>query len=93
LNKCAVLKSNTYQNWVLAKRIGTAQPNINAQMFSSFEIPLPPLSEQQKIVSEIGKIEAQIAENMTVTRYVNTRVGEEVKRGTLLFLNFKLTHN
>jgi hypothetical protein len=30
---------------------------------------------------------------MTVTRYVNTREGEEVKRGTLLFLNFKLTHN
>jgi hypothetical protein len=38
---------------------------------------------------------------MVATRYVNTREGEgegereeeEVKRGTLLFLNFKLTHN
>jgi hypothetical protein len=30
---------------------------------------------------------------MKVTRYVNTREGEEIKRGTLLFLNFKLTHN
>jgi hypothetical protein len=33
---------------------------------------------------------------MNVTRYINTREGEEgeeVKRGTLLFLNFKLTHN
>jgi hypothetical protein len=30
---------------------------------------------------------------MKVTRYLNTREGEEIKRGTLLFLNFKLTHN
>lgn len=30
---------------------------------------------------------------MKVKRYVNTREGEEIKRGTLLFLNFKLAHN
>jgi len=30
---------------------------------------------------------------MKVTRYVNKREGEEIKRGSLLFLNFKLTHN
>lgn len=55
-----ILKSDNYQNWVLQKRVGTAQPNINAQQYSSFEIPLPPLSEQQKIVSEIEKIDAKI---------------------------------
>ncbi len=55
-----ILKSENYQNWVLQKRVGTAQPNINAQQYSSFEIPLPPLFEQQKIVSEIEKIEEKI---------------------------------
>jgi len=57
-----ILKSNVYQNWVLSIRRGTAQPNINAQQYSSFEIPLPPLPEQKKIVAEIEKIETQIAE-------------------------------
>lgn len=55
-----ILKSENYQNWVLQKRVGTAQPNINAQQYSSFEIPLPPLFEQQKIVSEIEEIEEKI---------------------------------
>ena len=30
---------------------------------------------------------------MESKRYVNTREGEEIKKGTLLFLNFKLAHN
>lgn len=55
-----VLKGDSYKNWVLEKRIGTAQPNINAQQYSSFEIPLPSLSEQQKIVAEIENIESRI---------------------------------
>jgi type I restriction enzyme M protein len=37
-----------------------AQKNINIQILNSVKIPLPPLSEQQKIVSEIEKIEAEI---------------------------------
>ncbi|MFH1096983.1 MAG: restriction endonuclease subunit S [Candidatus Desantisbacteria bacterium] len=55
-----ILKSDNYQDWVLGMRSGTAQPNINAQQYSSFEIPVLPLSEQQKIVSEIEKIEEKI---------------------------------
>lgn len=39
---------------------GTAQPGLSVMNLKSIEIPLPPLSEQQKIVSEIEKIEAQI---------------------------------
>lgn len=54
------LKWNSYKNWVLEKRQWTAQPNINAQQFSSFEIPLPPLTDQQKIVKEIETIEKEI---------------------------------
>ena len=55
-----ILKADNYQNWVLNKRSGTAQPNINAQQYSSFEIPFLTLPEQQNIVSEIEKIETEI---------------------------------
>ncbi|MCL1974003.1 MAG: restriction endonuclease subunit S, partial [Bacteroidetes bacterium] len=40
---------------------GTAQPGLSVINLVPIQIPLPPLSEQQKIVSEIEKIEAQIA--------------------------------
>ena len=39
---------------------GQAQPKLNQQNLNNIKIPLPPLSEQKKIVSEIEKIEAKI---------------------------------
>ncbi|MEB3801583.1 restriction endonuclease subunit S [Flavobacterium columnare] len=39
---------------------GTAQPGISVMNLKSIELNVPPLSEQQKIVSEIEKIEAKI---------------------------------
>ena len=39
---------------------GQAQPKLNQQNLNNIKIPLPPLSEQQKIVSEIEKIEEKI---------------------------------
>lgn len=39
---------------------GQAQPKLNQQNLNNIKIPLPPLSEQQKIVSEIEKIEKKI---------------------------------
>ena len=38
----------------------TSREAITKQQLEDFKIPLPPLSEQQKIVSEIEKIEAKI---------------------------------
>lgn len=40
---------------------GTAQPGLSVMNLKPIEIPIPPLSEQEKIVSEIEKIEKQIA--------------------------------
>lgn len=38
----------------------SAYPSINKEDIDNFKIPLPPITEQQKIVSEIEKIEAKI---------------------------------
>ena len=56
-----VLNSETIRNYgfsVMAKSVN--QANINGTILKSYKIPLPPLSEQQKIVSEIEKIEEKI---------------------------------
>lgn len=49
-----VLSSDIYRRWVESTRGGSAQPNINAQQYASFRIPVPSLGSgiQQKIVSE-----------------------------------------
>ena len=49
-----VCKSTHYQNWVVANRQGAARANINAQQFASYEIPLPPLEEQKRIVEDVN---------------------------------------
>lgn len=53
------LWSNIYYKWVLITRGGSSQPNINAQQFGAFKIPLPPLDKgiQQKIVTECEVID------------------------------------
>ncbi len=56
-----ILISDFYKNQLL--EIGdnsTSREALTKQQLEDFKIPLPPLSEQQKIVSEIEKIEAKI---------------------------------
>ncbi len=48
-----ISKSNFYKDWInRTKKDGTVS-NINAQEYSSFEFPLPPLEVQQEIVDEL----------------------------------------
>lgn len=56
-----VTKSTIYKKWAENTRGGTAQPNINAQQYSGYKIPVPSLSVQQEIVSKIETIEQQIS--------------------------------
>ena len=49
----------------LAQSLGAAQPNLSSQQINEMEIPFPPLSEQQRIVSKLDllfeKIDKSIA--------------------------------
>ena len=62
----AFTHSATYLEWAKNTRGGTAQPNINAQQYSNLVIPVPPLSDQKKIVDEVVKYEAEIAKAKAV---------------------------
>lgn len=62
----AFTHSRFYLQWAESTRGGTAQPNINAQQYSSLQIPVPPLAEQQRIVAEISALEERIAQAKTL---------------------------
>ncbi|PKL72225.1 restriction endonuclease subunit S [Candidatus Kuenenbacteria bacterium HGW-Kuenenbacteria-1] len=55
-------KTKMYWDQVKANSVIVAQPNLNAEKIKGFKIPLPPLFEQQKVVSKIEKIEEKINE-------------------------------
>ena len=50
-------KTQMYWNQVDANSVAVTQPNLNAEKIKEFQIPLPPIDIQQKIVSEIEVLE------------------------------------
>lgn len=52
-------KTKMYWNQVEANSIAVTQPNLNAEKIKEFQIPLPPIDIQKKIVSEIESLEKQ----------------------------------
>lgn len=54
--------SKHISNDVLNRAKGMAQPNISSKTIESIKIPLPPLSEQKRIVEKIEKLFAKIDE-------------------------------
>ena len=51
------------QNEILNTAYGGAQPNISSQKMSVMTFPLPPLSEQQRIVESIEELFAKLPLN------------------------------
>ena len=51
-----------YKLWVYSVQRTTVQANINSKEFQSLEIPLPPLDVQNRIVKEVNKRLAHVAE-------------------------------
>ena len=55
-----IIKS--YQKQFRENKVGSAIPHLNKKMFKELEIPLPPLSEQTRIVSKIEEVFALLDE-------------------------------
>ncbi len=65
-----ILKSNLFQDLVKEKINQGAQPNIGKEKIDNLQIPLPPLSEQRRIVEKVdalmrvcNELELRIKEN------------------------------
>ncbi|MEK6881545.1 MAG: restriction endonuclease subunit S, partial [Nanoarchaeota archaeon] len=50
-------KTPKYLGWIASIQKVVAQPNINAQQYSSLQIPLPPIELQQKFSSIVEHVE------------------------------------
>ncbi len=51
-------QSHIYQSWVMSKRRVAGQPNINGKEYSGLRLPLPPISEQRRIVEILDRADA-----------------------------------
>lgn len=60
------IKSKTFQNILQHNAHGNSQKGVYLDQLKNIQIPVPPLSEQQKIVSQIEELEKQIAEAQTI---------------------------
>lgn len=73
-----VTGSNFFQNKVLERAGGSATPIINKQKWSSIPVPLPPQSEQQRIVDKVDQL-------MTLCDQLDEQItAREEKQQTLL---------
>lgn len=61
-------QSPEYWQQVSSNVAGAAQPNINGTKLSNFEIPLPPLAEQQRIVEHLDGLSSRIQTLEKTTR-------------------------
>jgi type I restriction enzyme, S subunit len=58
-----VVGSRAYKTFVRSNAGGAAQPNANARVLSSYEVPLPPLSVQRKIAAILSAYDDLIVNN------------------------------
>jgi type I restriction enzyme S subunit len=59
-----VVESSDYKRFIQATWGGAAQPNANAQVLTSYEMPLPPLPTQHKIASILSAYDNLIENNL-----------------------------
>lgn len=58
-----VIESNEYKQFVQQHVSGAAQPHANAQILTSFPVPLPPIATQRKIAAVLSAYDALIENN------------------------------
>lgn len=59
-----VVESDAYKEFIQTNWGGAAQPNANAQILTSFLVPMPPLSTQHKIVAILSAYDDLIENNL-----------------------------
>ena len=65
-------RSQSYRRWVASMFRAGAQPNINASEYSSLLVPLPPIVEQQTIVSVMNCMDETLERGRIETDMLNS---------------------
>jgi len=81
------LKSPFYWEIISEKSIGIALPNVNAKKLKKIPIPLPPLQEQQRIVSKIEELFTNI--DAGISALIQTKTQLKNYRQSLLKYAFE----
>jgi len=55
-----VIQSKRYWDWVNVMSTRSGQPGINSNEYSTFQVQMPPLNEQQKIAEILSNVDSQI---------------------------------
>lgn len=73
-----IIQSKRYWDWVGVMSTRSGQPGINSNEYSSFNIQIPPIEEQEKIASILSTVDKQI-DNVDVLIEKN----KELKKGLM----------
>ena len=71
-----VVESSAYKDFIQQHMGGAAQPNANAQILTTYEIPLPPLSIQRRIAGILSAYDELIENNQRRIRILETMARE-----------------
>ncbi|BDQ01817.1 MAG: restriction endonuclease subunit S [Ignavibacterium sp.] len=68
------LQSPNYWNQISEKKLGIAIPNVNATKLKDIYLPLPPLSEQKKIVEKIEELFSQLDSGVSALKKAKEQI-------------------
>ena len=73
-------KSTDYKNWISKTRGGTSQPNINAQQFASYLIPIVENQVQLKAVEKYKVLKHNLYKNLVLYNESNSKTIEVISK-------------
>ncbi|MBS1943341.1 MAG: restriction endonuclease subunit S [Bacteroidetes bacterium] len=76
----AVLSDPTFEADAMKNATGVAQGNLSSKWVEAYQIPLPPLSEQERIVAELEEERRMVEAAKALVARMEARVKERVER-------------
>ncbi len=73
-------KTDAYTSWVAAIQRPAGQPNINKEEFKTFELPVPPLDIQLRLVAELDAARAERDRSLAESDRLLSSIDHLVKR-------------